>query len=144
MLTITEPRTYAEDLDLNVCKKILCSCGLGDSVLGDQSDLILSLYLNYRTIHCFVCQWHPVCSSVTSWHVDLPTLSFTAIFQLGHVRRPTNPGRDRRIFCSQNFNTGSGTTQPPIQRVPLSISGGKAAGAWCSPLTPSSANIMNE
>lgn len=122
MLTITEPRTYTVDLDLRVCKK-LCSCGLGDPVLGDQFDILLSLSLTNRTVHFFVCQWHPVCSFVPLWHVDLPTSSLTAIFQLGRVRRPPNAGKDKRSFSSQNFKTGS-------EDHPASDSEGTAVNFW--------------
>jgi len=48
-------------------------------------------------------------------------------------------------WCKQDFphlsRLAVGLTQPPIQWVPAVFPGGKAAGAWRSPPTPSSAEV---
>ena len=61
-------------------------------------------------------------------------------FATGWTVRGSNPGGGGEIFRTRPGRPW-GTTQPSVQWVPGIFPEGKAAGAWCWPSTPSSAEV---
>jgi hypothetical protein len=64
---------------------------------------------------------------------------------MGWTNLGSNPARDEKFFSFSEMSLPAlGPIQPPIQRVPGFLPGGKVAGLWFDHSPPSSAWIKNE